>query len=131
MGVHAMASKKKSILLVDDEKNLVDMVTEILEIEGYKVIPAFNGEECLKVLKKQRVDLIILDLMMPKADGWVIYRKIKETPEWSDVRIMILTAKTDTIDRNIGLEIAKVDDFITKPFVPEDLLNRIKEILEK
>ena len=124
-------AKKKSIMVVDDEKNLVEMVAEILEEEGYKVISAFNGEECLKVLKKKKVDLILLDIMMPKSDGWMVHRKIKENPSWKDVPIIILTAKTDDIDRNIGLEVAKVDDFITKPFVPEDLVNRVREILKR
>jgi DNA-binding response OmpR family regulator len=124
-------AKKKTILVVDDEKNLVEMVAEILEEEGFKVISAFNGEECLKVLRKKKVDLVLLDIMMPKSDGWMVHRKIKENSNWKDLPIIILTAKTDDIDRNIGLEVAKVDDFITKPFVPEDLVNRVKEILKR
>ena len=123
--------KKKSILIVDDEKNLVEMLTVILEEEGFKVIPANNGDECLKVLRKNKVDLILLDIMMPKSDGWMVHRKIKENASWKDIPIIILTAKTDDIDRNIGLEVAKVDDFITKPFVPEDLINRVKEIISR
>jgi len=107
------------------------MVAEILEVEGFKVIPANNGEECLKALRKNKVDLILLDIMMPKSDGWMVHRKIKENPSWKEVPIIILTAKTDDIDRNIGLEVAKVDDFITKPFVPEDLVNRVKEIINR
>lgn len=124
-------AKKKTILLVDDEVNLVQMVTDILDAEGFKVLAATDVNECMKILKKNKVDLVLLDIMMPKVDGWMVHRKIKENPSLKDIPIIILTAKTNTIDRNIGLEIAKVDDYITKPFIPEDLVNRVNEILKR
>jgi len=126
-----MVSKKRTILIVDDEVNLVQMVTDILEAEDYKVLPAYNADECLAALKKNKVDLILLDLMMPKVDGWMLHRKLKESKEFSDIPVIILTAKTDALDKNIGLEIAKVNGYITKPFVPQDLVNKIHEILKK
>jgi len=126
-----MATKKRTILIVDDEVNLVQMVTDILEAEDFKVLPAYDADECLATLKKQKVDLILLDLMMPKVDGWMLHRKIKDTKAWKDIPIIILTAKTDALDKNIGLEIAKVSGYVTKPFVPQDLVNKINEILNK
>ena len=126
-----MVPKKRTILIVDDEVNLVQMVTDILEAEDYKVLPAYNADECLAALKKNKVDLILLDLMMPKVDGWMLHRKLKESKEFSEIPIIILTAKTDALDKNIGLEIAKVSGYVTKPFVPQDLVNKIHEILRK
>lgn len=126
-----MATKKRTILIVDDEINLVQMVTDILEAEDFKVLPAYNADECLAALKKQKVDLILLDLMMPKVDGWMLHRKIKESKDWKDIPIIILTAKTDALDKNVGIEIAKVSAYLTKPFVPQDLVNKINEILNK
>ena len=123
-------AKKRTVLLVDDEKNLVEMVSEILDAEGFKVLPAYKADDCIKALKKHKVDLILLDIMMPKRDGWHLHRQIRANPNWKDIPIIILTAKTDTIDKNIGLEVAKVDDYITKPFIPKDLVNRINEILK-
>jgi DNA-binding response OmpR family regulator len=126
-----MVKKKTKIMIVDDEKNLVDMVREILEAENYKVIEAFTASECLKILKKEKVDLILLDIMMPKIDGWMLHRQIKEDPKLGKIPIIILTAKADDIDKRMGLEVMKVDDYILKPFVPEDLINRINEILSR
>jgi DNA-binding response OmpR family regulator len=126
-----MVAKKRTILIVDDEINLVQMVTDILEAEDFKVLPAYNADECLATLKKQKVDLILLDLMMPKVDGWMLHRKIKESKDWKDIPIIILTAKTDALDKNVGIEIAKVSAYLTKPFVPQDLVNKINEIFNK
>ena len=126
-----MAAKKRTILIVDDEVNLVQMVTDILEAEDFKVLPAYNADECFATLKKQKVDLILLDLMMPKVDGWMVHRTLKESKSWKNIPVIILTAKTDALDKNIGLEIAKVSGYITKPFVPQDLVNKINEILNK
>jgi DNA-binding response OmpR family regulator len=126
-----MAVKKRTILIVDDEVNLVQMVTDILEAEDFKVLPAYNADECFATLKKQKVDLILLDLMMPKVDGWMVHRELKESKAWKNIPVIILTAKTDALDKNIGLEIAKVSGYLTKPFVPQDLVNKINEILNK
>lgn len=126
-----MTGKKRTILIVDDEVNLVQMVTDILEAEDFKVLPAYDADQCMAALKKNKVDLILLDLMMPKVDGWMLHRKIKESKAWKDIPIIILTAKTDALDKNIGLEIAKVSGYITKPFVPQDLVNKINELLNK
>jgi len=126
-----MAAKKRTILIVDDEVNLVQMVTDILEAEEFKVLPAYNADECLATLKKQKVDLILLDLMMPNVDGWMLHRKIRESKDWKGIPIIILTAKTDALDKHIGMDVAKVNAYITKPFIPQDLVNKINEILNK
>jgi len=128
-GVVKMAMKK--VMIVDDEKNLVDMVRVLLENDGFAVTEALSGEECLKKAKKERLDIILLDIMMPKMDGWMVYRKLREDKKTRDIPVIILTAKVDTIDKEIGLDVAGVMDYVEKPFVPDDLIRRIRKALER
>jgi DNA-binding response OmpR family regulator len=117
----------KSVLVVDDEARLVNLVRGYLEQEGYLVYSASNGREALFVAREQRPDLIVLDLMMPEMDGWEFmrqHRKEHNTP------IIMLTARIDDIDKVAGLEMG-ADDYITKPFSPRELVARVRAVLRR
>ena len=117
----------KSVLVVDDERHIVDLVRLYLEKEGYGVVSASDGEEALALHLRHDPDLVILDLMLPKIDGFEVCREIRrrgETP------ILMLTARTDDVDVIVGLELG-ADDYVTKPFNPRALVARVKAILRR
>ena len=116
-----------TVLVVDDEKNIVQLARLYLNKEGYQVESANDGLEALKMAKSVRPDLIILDLMMPEMDGLEVCRELRKT---SNVPIIMLTAKGDDIDRIVGLEIG-ADDYMTKPFNPRELVARVKAVLRR
>lgn len=120
-----MAGKK--ILVADDEPKILKAVTDYLEWEGFEVYTALDGEEALREFKHIRPDLLILDISMPKLDGFEVCRKIRET---SRVPVIFLSAKTSTIDRITGLTLGS-DDYLTKPFDNTELLLRIKAVLRR
>ena len=117
----------KTILVVDDERNIVDLLRLYLEKEGYAVAAAFDGEEALVLHARHDPDLVILDLMLPKRDGFDVCREIRrrgETP------VIMLTARGDDVDAIVGLELG-ADDYVTKPFNPRALVARVKAILRR
>ena len=117
----------KSVLVVDDERHIVDLVRLDLEKEGYGVVTASDGEEALALHLRHDPDLVILDLMLPKIDGLEVCREIRrrgETP------ILMLTARTDDVDVIVGLELG-ADDYVTKPFNPRALVARVRAILRR
>ena len=116
-----------TVLVVDDEKNIVQLARLYLNKEGYQVESVYDGLEALKMAKSVRPDLIILDLMMPEMDGLEVCRELRKT---SNVPIIMLTAKGDDIDRIVGLEIG-ADDYMTKPFNPRELVARVKAVLRR
>ncbi|MBR0278213.1 MAG: response regulator transcription factor [Clostridia bacterium] len=115
------------ILIADDEKNIVELAKLYLEREGFSTVCAYDGEEALSVFQKESPELIILDIMMPKADGWQVCREIRKN---SQVPIIMLTAKSDTFDKVLGLELG-ADDYMTKPFEPKELVARVKAVLRR
>lgn len=118
---------KKKILIVDDEKPIVDLLVYNLEKEGYKTIMAYDGISAVDVALTEKPDLILLDIMLPKQDGLTVCKKIKHT---YNVPILMLTARGDEIDKILGLELG-ADDYITKPFSVRELIARIKANLRK
>jgi len=120
----------KTILIVDDEPDILNTVEQMLEIKGYNVIKANDGKECFELLDGSDAipDLIILDIMMPEISGWDVAAKIKENPEWEKIPIIFLTAKGDTMSVAMG-GMTSVD-YIVKPFDINNLIIRIKKILE-
>lgn len=117
----------KKIMVVDDEPDTVDLVKLVLETEGYDVVEALSGRECLEKIKKEAPDAVLLDIMMPEMDGWEVFRRIKELrPE---LPVAMLTVRDRDIDMMLGLHVLKADDYITKPFGRRDLLNRVKKLL--
>jgi CheY-like chemotaxis protein len=120
---------KKKIMIVDDEENLVELVKAIFENEGYEVIPAYSGKECLEKLEKVKPDLILMDMMMPGMTGKETTKKIRENPKTKNLKIAFLTVVRLS---EIGMEELKklnVLDFITKPFDNQDLVRRVKKLL--
>ena len=115
------------LLIVDDEKLLVKGLKFNFEQDNYEVVTAFDGEEAVKMAKDKTIDLIILDLMLPKMDGLEVCQKVRET---SNVPIIMLTAKSDDIDKIMGLEYG-ADDYMTKPFNILELKARVKAILRR
>ena len=112
----------KKILVVDDEKPIVEILKLNLQKENYEVYEAYDGEEALLKVKTVQPDLILLDVMLPKIDGFTVCRKIRET---SSVPILMLTAREEEVDKVLGLELG-ADDYITKPFSVRELMARIK-----
>jgi two-component system alkaline phosphatase synthesis response regulator PhoP len=118
------------ILIVDDEQDIVELVSYNLEKEGFKTVKAYDGEAALKMVKLQKPDLIILDLMLPKMNGLDVCRAIRSNPETVSLPIIMLTAKGDEVDKIIGLENG-ADDYITKPFSVKELIARVRSILRR
>jgi len=112
----------KKVLVVDDEKNIVDIVVFNLKKEGYDIIFALDGEEGLKKALEEDPDLILLDIMMPKLDGFEVCKKIREKKE---TPIIMLTARAEEVDKVLGLELG-ADDYVTKPFGVRELMARVK-----
>ncbi|MFH1231662.1 MAG: response regulator transcription factor [Planctomycetota bacterium] len=120
----------KTILVIDDEKDLIKLVDHHLSKEGYLVIGAKNGLEGLDIARRHNPDLILLDIMLPKMDGWDVCKKLKLMPETSQVPIIMLTARAQETDKVLGLELGS-DDYITKPFSPRELVARVKAVMRR
>ena len=118
---------KKTILVVDDEKPIVDILTYNLQKEGYSTLEANDGEEAIKIATEKKPDLILLDIMLPKVDGLTVCKKLRHT---LNVPILILSAKDEEIDKILGLELG-ADDYITNPFSVRELMARVKANLRK
>jgi DNA-binding response OmpR family regulator len=119
------------VVCVEDEVEMIDLIRLILSREGYEVVVAKGGLQALQVIEDVHPDLVLLDLMMPDLDGWEVYQRIKANPVTKDIPVIVVTARAQSIDKVLGLHIARVDDYITKPFGPSDLLNSIKTVLAK
>ena len=120
---------KKRILVVDDEVDLVNLVKMRLEANGYEAVGAYDGQEGLDKAKKEKPDLVILDLMLPKMDGYKVCRMLKFDEKYKNIPIIMFTARAQESDKKMGEEVG-ADAYITKPFEPEVLLTKIKELLE-
>ena len=118
------------ILIVDDELDTVKLAKRLLEIEGFNVITAYDGEEALNQVYNEKPILILLDIKIPKIDGYDVCKKIKENPDYKDTKIIMFTAKVFEKDKIKGKEVG-ADDYITKPFSGDDLVRKIKELLNK
>ncbi|MBI5054968.1 MAG: response regulator [Chloroflexi bacterium] len=121
------------ILYIEDDPGMIDLVTTIVTRRGYEITGAVGGHQGLEILRSQakKPDLILLDLMMPDIDGWEVYQQIKANEATKDIPVIIVTAKAQNIDKVLGLQIAKVDDYVTKPFGPQDLVGSIEKVLGK
>ena len=118
---------KETILVVDDERNIVELARLYLESEGYVVESAYDGAEALAKIRSLRPALVVLDLMLPKIDGWEVCRRVRAT---SDVPIIMLTARSEDVDKIVGLELG-ADDYLTKPFNPRELVARVRAVLRR
>ena len=118
---------KKTILIVDDEKTIVDMLVYNLQKEGYNTLEANDGEEAVKIALNEKLDLVLLDIMLPKMDGLAVCKRIRQT---LNIPILMISAKDEEIDKILGLELG-ADDYITKPFSVRELMARVKANLRK
>lgn len=117
----------KRILVVDDEASILELIHVNLEDAGYEVVDPADGPEALEIFRSHRLDLVVLDLMLPGLDGFEVCRRMRRE---SDVPIIILTAKAEEFERVLGLELG-ADDYIVKPFSPRELVARVKAILRR
>ena len=125
-----MNANLKCILCVEDEPEMIDLMRLILGRRGFEVKGAAGGIEGLNMIRQEPPDLILLDLMMPDMDGWEVYQQIKADEKTKNIPVIVVTAKAQSIDKVLGLHIAKVDDYITKPFSPQDLMNSVDKVLK-
>jgi DNA-binding response OmpR family regulator len=117
----------KTILVVDDEPNIVELVRLYLHNEGFRVVTAYDGNEALRLYRSAPPALMILDLMLPGVDGWEVCRQVRRD---SDLPIIMLTARSDDVDKIVGLELG-ADDYLAKPFNPRELVARVKAVLRR
>ncbi len=126
-----MNAKLKSILCIEDEPEMIDLIRLILGRRGFEVKGASGGVEGLKMIRQELPDLVLLDLMMPDMDGWEVYQQMKADQYTRGIPVIVVTAKAQSIDRVLGLHIAKVDDYIAKPFSPQELMNSVEKVLSR
>jgi two-component system response regulator VicR len=110
---------KVKILCIEDEPQMIDLIRLILEMHGYEV------------MRIEKPDLILLDLMMPDMDGGDVYQRIRQEAGWSDIPVIVVTAKAAPIDKVLWINVAKVDDYVTKPFGPSDLVGSVERVLAR
>jgi two-component system response regulator VicR len=124
-----MAEEKKRVLCIEDDAEMIDLIRLILERKGFEVLEAVGGKEGLEVSRREVPDLILLDLMMPEVDGWEVFRQLRADEQLKDIPVIVVTAKAQSIDIVLGLHIAKVDGYVTKPFGPQELLKSVNKVL--
>lgn len=116
-----------TVLIVEDDRNTAALVATYLEREGFRTVTCHDGEQALEVVREQRPGFVILDLMLPRIDGWEVCRRLRR---FSDIPILMLTAREEEIDRVAGLSLG-ADDYVVKPFSPRELVERVKAILRR
>ena len=127
-GVRDRPLPNKTILIADDEPYLIRSLSYVLQREGYHVESAVDGQEAMSKIETLRPDLVFLDLMLPRLDGFQICRRVKERPDLRSIYVIILTAKGQQEDRRKGLQ-AGADAFMTKPFSPKEIIDKLRQIL--
>jgi len=118
------------ILVVDDDRDIVRLVRSYLEKAGYQVLTAYDGESALRLLRSEKPQLLILDLMLPDRDGWDVARLVRADSNIAATPIIMLTARVEDNDKIVGLEIG-ADDYITKPFNPREVVARVRALLRR
>ncbi|GAB4504802.1 MAG: hypothetical protein Fur0043_17960 [Anaerolineales bacterium] len=121
----------KHILCIEDEPEMIDLIRLILSRRGFEVEGAAGGKEGLEKVRQNPPDLVLLDLMMPDMDGWEVYQQMKAGEKTRNIPVIVVTAKAQSIDKVLGLHIAKVDDYISKPFSPQELLNSVDRVFSQ
>jgi DNA-binding response OmpR family regulator len=124
-----MDTSIKKVVYFEDDKDMVELVRIILGREGYQIIGIAEGQAGIKAVQQDSPDIVLLDLMLPDMDGWEIYRQLKHDESTANIPVIVITAKAQSIDKVLGLEIAKVDDYISKPFTPQELIERVDKVI--
>jgi two-component system alkaline phosphatase synthesis response regulator PhoP len=120
----------KRVLVVDDDREIVRLLRAYLERDGYQVLLAYDGERALQILRRERPDLVVLDLMLPDRDGWEVTRIVRGDPNLASMPIIMLTARIEDQDKIVGLELG-ADDYVTKPFNPREIMARVRAVLRR
>ena len=118
----------KKVLVVDDEPSILLSLEFLMKQEGFEVHTAADGDEALQSIEKELPDLILLDVMMPKRDGFEVCQIIRTNPSWKEIKIIMLTAKGREVDQEKGLALG-ADDYVTKPFATQDLVKKVRTVL--
>jgi len=118
----------KYVLIVDDAPNIVLSLEFLMKKEGYEVYSVSNGEEAMEAIAAKIPDLILLDVMMPRKDGYEVCQELRANQDWSDIKIIMLTAKGRDVEREKGLALG-ADDYVTKPFATQELVKKVKTLL--
>jgi DNA-binding response OmpR family regulator len=126
-----MADNVRRVVYIEDEQEMIDLVRLILSRRHFEVVGASGGREGVDIVRKELPDAILLDLMMPDMDGWEVYQQLKGDDATSNIPVIVVTAKAQNIDKVLGLHIAKVDDYISKPFSPDELINSLEKVFQK
>ncbi len=126
-----MDNRVSRVVCIEDEQEMIELVKLILSRQNIEVVGALGGEEGLQKIEQVTPDLVLLDLMMPEMDGWEVYQKMKASETMRDIPVIVVTAKAQSIDRVLGLHIARVDDYITKPFGPQELLESVQKVIDR
>jgi two-component system response regulator VicR len=126
-----MEGINRKIVYIEDEFDMIDLVRLILGQKGYEVVGAIGGREGLTIVRQELPVLVLLDLMMPDMDGWEVYQQLRAEEATREIPVIIITAKAQSIDKVLGLNIAKVDDYISKPFSPQELIDSVERVIAK
>lgn len=126
-----MTETKRRILCIEDEPEMIDLIRLILTRKGFEVSGASGGQDGIYKVRNEKPDLVLLDLMMPYVDGWEVYQQMKADDATKNIPVIVVTAKAQSIDKVLGLHIAKVDDYIAKPFSPKELIDSVERIFAK
>ena len=119
----------KMILCIEDEQEMIDLIHLILSRRGFEIRGANSGKKGLEIIRKDHPDLVLLDLMMPEMDGWEVYQQMKADDATKNIPVIVVTARAQSIEKVLGLHIAKVDDYIVKPFSPQELMTSVDKVL--
>ncbi len=119
----------KKIVYIEDDLEMIYLIKMILERKGYEIVSVSDGLKGFETVEQEKPDLVMLDLMMPNIDGWDIYHQLKSNETTNSIPVIVISAKAQPIDKVLGLQIAKVNNYISKPFRPQELIDSIEEIL--
>jgi len=125
-----MIDSVRQVVYIEDEPEMIDLVRLILSRKHFEVVGALGGREGLDLVRKTLPDIILLDLMMPDMDGWEVYQQLKADESTRSIPVIVITAKAQNIDKVLGLHIAKVEDYISKPFSPKELVDSLEKVLK-
>ncbi|HSM23826.1 MAG TPA: response regulator [Anaerolineaceae bacterium] len=120
----------KKIVYIEDDIEMTYLIKMILERKGYEIITTNNGLEGFELVEKEKPDLVLLDLMMPEIDGWEIFQQLRSNSNTEKIPVIVISAKAQPIDKVLGLQVAKVNNYVGKPFKPQELIDSIENILD-
>ena len=126
-----MSDQPKHILCIEDNPEMIELLEIILRRKGFRVSSATGGADGLRMVQEIIPDLVLLDLMMVDIGGWEVYQQMKADEKTKNIPVIVVTAKAQSIDKVLGLHVAKVDDYIIKPFSPADLVESVARVLAK